>query len=78
MATKTQTAVQPTVWEMLTTTVNATCSVVYTTAVTVQKTVELAEREVDILHHRQSIRIQSIQHELTVKAESLGLPKPKF
>ena len=78
MATKTQAVVEPGMWEVLTKTVNASLSAVVTTAVTIEKTVKLAEREVDMLHHRQDLRMQSIQHELTVKAETLGLPKPKF
>lgn len=78
MATKTQATVQPGIWDMTTTTVVAVLSTVVTAAVTAEKAVKLAENEVDMLHHRQALRLQAVQHELTVKAESLGLPKPKF
>jgi ABC-type thiamine transport system substrate-binding protein len=78
MATKTQAALPTGMWDMLTTTVNASLSAVVTTAVTIDKTVKLAEREVDMLHHRQDLRLQAIQHELIAKADMLGLPKPKF
>lgn len=78
MAKATQAVPTTGMWDMTTTTVVAALSTVVTAAVTLNKAVQLAEREVDMLHHRQDLRMQSIQHELTVKADTLGLPKPKF